>query len=361
MNQAQQTKDPVAANLSSTNFRLAVVAGASLVCSLLAILLMQKDALPVAKEDPTASMLRTLSVQVNASEPIAPLPKTISLDQAKVAIGKKLFSDPRLSRDGSISCASCHILERAGTDGQIRSFGINAAQGLRNTPTVFNSGFGFRQFWDGRALTLEEQVDGPLTNPVEMGSSWKQVIDKLKSDPVYVDLFRNAYREEGISKTSISDALATFQRALVTPNAPFDRWLRGETGAISSEAVRGYALFKSYGCISCHQGAAVGGNMFERVGLVHNFFADRGRNDQSDQGRFNQTNEEDDRHEFKVPSLRNVALTAPYFHDGSVATLPDAIRLMGYYQLGVKLPQEDIRLMEAFLQTLTGEKPEVLK
>ncbi len=348
-------------NVSSSTFKLAVGVGTLLMCGLLAMLLLRDDKLPPLAPDPTTSMLAMIKPERDAPEPITPLPQRVSLDPRKVALGRKLFSDVRLSRDSTVSCATCHILERSGVDGVDRSFGIGGAQGDRNAPTVFNSGFNFRQFWDGRVITLEEQVDGPVSNPKEMASNWKQIIGKLAVDQSLQRDFAEIYPSEGLSPANVRDAIATFERALITPDAPFDRWLRGDKKALSPQAQAGYALFKSYGCISCHQGANVGGNMFERVGMVHNFFADRGKNNASDQGRFNQTGEEDDRHEFKVPTLRNVELTAPYFHDGSVKTLREAISVMAYYQLGVKLPAQDAEQIEAFLRTLTGRRPEVLK
>ncbi len=348
-------------NVSSTTFKLAVAVGTTLMCALLAMLLLQDDTVSPSPPDQTAAMLALIAPSRSAEEPITPLPQRLSLDPRKVALGRQLFSDVRLSRDNTVSCANCHILERSGVDGVDRSFGIGGAQGDRNAPTVFNSGFNFRQFWDGRVVSLEEQVDGPIGNPKEMASDWAQVIGKLASDPVLKRDFAELYPDEGLSPSSVRDAIATFERALITPDAPFDRWLRGDGEALSRDAQAGYALFKSYGCISCHQGANVGGNMFERIGMVNNFFADRGKNDVSDQGRFNLTGEENDRHEFKVPSLRNVELTAPYFHDGSVKTLREAINVMAYYQLGVKPPEQEVLQIEAFLRSLTGARPEVLK
>ena len=289
-------------------------------------------------------------------EPITPIPLTVKLDQAKVALGQRLFNDPGLSHDGTISCAHCHNLEAGGEDGLPRSVGINGAVGNINAPTVFNSSFNFRQFWDGRAATLEDQIDGPVQNPVEMGGSWPEVIATLKRDEQYRKDFAALY-EAGIKRETIKDAIATFERSLITPNAKFDRFLRGEPDSLDGEEFAGYQLFKELGCISCHQGVNVGGNMYEKLGLFENYFEQRGAVQQVDFGRFNLTGKEEHRFEFRVPSLRNVALTAPYFHDASADTLEHAVAIMGRYQLGVELQGVDISRIVKFLHTLTGEHP----
>jgi len=290
-----------------------------------------------------------------SSESITPIPLSISLDPAKVALGERLFHEPRLSKTNTIACANCHVLTLGGTDGKPRSFGINGQQGVINAPTVFNSGLNFRQFWDGRAATLEDQIDGPLTNPIEMGTSWPESIEKLKQDQEYKLAFERIYRKEGISPNSIRDAIATFERSLITPNGRFDKYLRGDTNAITADEKAGYRLFKDYGCASCHQGMNVGGNMYEKIGVMADYFKDRGGIVSADLGRFNVTGDTEHKHEFKVPSLRNVALTAPYLHDGSAATLEHAILIMGRYQLGVEIPVDDTRLIARFLETLNGE------
>lgn len=288
------------------------------------------------------------------AEPITPLPESVPLDARKVALGDRLFHDPRLSRDDSVACASCHALDKGGVDGRQRSIGIGGQTVAVNAPTVFNSGFNFKQFWDGRAESLEDQIDGPLNHPKEMGSSWPEVIGKLKNDAAYVSAFANIY-PDGIQEKNIKDAIATFERALVTPNSRFDQYLKGDRNAMTADELKGYRLFKSYGCIACHQGVNIGANMFERLGVMGDYFKDRGEIAQADLGRFNVTKNEEDKHMFKVPSLRNVALTAPYFHDGSAATLEQAVTIMGKYQLGVAIPLSDVALIVAFLKTLTGE------
>lgn len=212
----------------------------------------------------------------------------------------------------------------------------------------------FVQFWDGRAATLEDQVEGPVHADKEMDSNWLQVIKKLSADKRYPRDFKAIYKD-GMTSENIKNAIAEFERSLNTPNSRFDRYLRGEDDAISDDEKTGYALFKDYGCVACHQGANVGGNMFQTFGVMGDYFKDRGSVTKVDYGRYNVTGNEDERYLFKVPSLRTVTLTAPYFHDGSEEKLEDAIKVMAKYQLGRKIPDEDIRLMIQFLHSLVGE------
>ena len=286
--------------------------------------------------------------------PITPIPLTIALDARKVELGRKLFHEPMLSHDRSISCANCHPLAQGGMDGMPRSLGIGHQRGELNAPTVFNSGLKFRQFWDGRADTLESQIDGPMQSPIEMGSTWEEIVARLGADPAYKAAFA-AISPTGVRREHVKEAIAEFERSLLTPNSRFDRYLRGEDSAITAEELAGYTKFKNYGCISCHQGVNVGGNMFQRMGVIRDYFAERGEVTKADFGRFNVTGDEADRFVFKVPSLRNVALTAPYFHDGSAATLREAVGVMAKYQLGRPLPPDDLSAIVRFLQTLTGE------
>jgi cytochrome c peroxidase len=287
-------------------------------------------------------------------EPITPLPLEMHLDLKKVELGQRLFLDSRLSRDNSTSCGSCHGLSTGGTDRRRRSIGIGGAQGDINAPTVFNSGFNFRQFWDGRAATLEDQIEGPLNHPKEMGSNWPDALHKLRDDPGYMTAFRALY-PDGIQPPNVKDAIATFERSLVTSNSRFDKYLRGDQGALTEAERAGYQRFKAYGCVSCHQGMNVGGNMYQKFGVAADYFADRGNVTKADLGRFNVTGLERDRYRFRVPSLRNVAVTPPYFHDGSAATLADAVNVMAKYQLGRPLSVADRDLIVAFLFTLTGQ------
>lgn len=285
---------------------------------------------------------------------IVPVPLEIKLDPAKSLLGKRLFHDPRLSGDGTVSCASCHGLDHGGADHMPHSRGVGGQEGAINTPTVFNSGFNFRQFWDGRAKSLEDQIDGPVQNPVEMASSWPQVLRKLRADADYPKAFAGIY-PDGITANNVKNAIATFERSLYTPNSRFDRFLRGDKTALNADELAGYRMFEAIGCVSCHQGVNVGGNLYEKMGVIEDYFAARGGVTKADMGRYNRTGIDEQRFEFKVPSLRNVALTAPYFHDGSANTLETAVYLMAKHQLGLNLGEAEQRQIAGFLRTLTGE------
>ncbi len=295
-----------------------------------------------------------------STEPIQPIPLELKLDEKKVELGDQLFHDPQLSGNNSISCASCHALNQGGTDRLARSIGIQGTAVPVNSPTVYNSGFNFRQFWDGRARTLEEQIEGPINAEAEMGSNWPDIVSKLKQSPEYTYLFNQTYTD-GINRDNIKNAIATFERSLNTPNSRFDRFLRGDESALTSEEKEGYRRFKEYGCVSCHQGINVGGNMFQTFGVMRDYFKESVTKKQSgviskaDLGRYNVTGKEEDRYVFKVPSLRNASLTWPYFHDGSATSLEEAVLIMGQYQLGRQLSDEDIELIIKFIDTLTGE------
>jgi len=303
---------------------------------------------------PRPNAARAADIKLGEHEPIKPIPLELKLDARKVALGSKLFFELELSKNNTISCASCHDLHKGGTDQRFRSLGIEGAEGVINAPTVFNSGFNFKQFWDGRAHTLEDQVDGPVQAPAEMGSTWVEVVDKLRRHPEYVADFKASY-PDGIQRANIKQALAEFERSLYTPNSRFDKYLRGDQAALTAEEKGGYEKFKSFGCSSCHQGVNIGGNMFQTLGAMADYFAERGDVTSPDFGRFNVTGKEEDRFVFKVPSLRNVALTPPYFHDGSARRLEEAVAVMGKYQLGRKLSTGDIDQIVKFLKTLTGE------
>lgn len=294
------------------------------------------------------------AARAQGAEPIQPIAADAKLDARKVALGDRLFHDKRLSKDNSLSCASCHNLARGGVDGLASSIGIGGAKGPINAPTVFNSSLNFRQFWDGRASNLEEQAAGPVHNPLEMGSNWAEVLAKLAQDDALIQQMKAAY-PDGLQAKNIQDSIAVFERSLVTPNARFDKYLKGDKSALSSDELKGYQLFKAYGCVACHQGVNVGGNMFQTFGVMGDYFAKRGGVTAADLGRYNVTKNEADKHVFKVPSLRNVALTAPYFHDGSAKTLPDAVDVMFRYQLGRPASAQDKELIVKFLHTLTGE------
>ncbi len=286
-----------------------------------------------------------------SKEPIRPIPDIIINNQAEVDLGRQLFSDPRLSANNTISCATCHPLDNAGMDGRRIAVGINGKTGIRNTPTVYNSSLHFRQFWDGRAKTLEEQAESLIANPHEMAAIWPDLLRKLHQDPYYSRQF-NAIYPDGITRDNILSAIAEFERTLLTPDSPFDQYLKGDEQAISEQTRKGYELFKSYGCSSCHQGVAVGGNMYEKLGTVVEYYTSE--HPDSDLGRYSLTGIDEHKHEFKVPSLRNVALTAPYLHNGSVPTLEAVVAIMGLYQLGRNIPEQDIKLIVEFLNSLTA-------
>lgn len=287
-------------------------------------------------------------------EPIKPIPATAKQNPARVAIGRQLFHDTRLSGNNRVSCASCHNLTKGGVDRLDRSIGFAGKLTAVNAPTVLNAAFNFRQFWNGRADSLEAQIDAVIQNPVEMGSTWTAVITKLSQDAQYRRAFAAAY-QDGLTKANVQNAIASFERTLITPNSRFDRYLRGDVTAISDLEKTGYAKFKQYGCIACHQGVNVGGNMFQKFGVMGDYFAKRGYPTEADLGRFLVTQNPDDKYVFKVPSLRNVALTAPYFHDASAKTLEDAVDVMFRYQLGRMVTNEDRKAIVKFLNTLTGE------
>ena len=302
----------------------------------------------------------TVAERAGAGEPIRPVPAVPDADPEKVALGRALFHDPRLSKDNTTACVSCHDLSRGGDDGRVVSVGVDGKAGTINAPTVFNAGLNFRQFWDGRAETLVEQIDGPVQSPVELGSLWPEVITKLYAHESYPARFDALYAD-GITRANVKDALAEFMRTLVTPNSRFDRWLGGDASALDAHEKRGYALFKHYGCVSCHQGANVGGNMFQVFGVLNEYFRRRGNITDADLGRFNVTGNPADRHAFKVPSLRLAAHTAPYLHDGSAATLRDAVDAMFTFQLGREAPDADKEAIVAFIETLAGENRELFE
>ena len=289
-------------------------------------------------------------------EPVRPIDLTLPYDEEKAALGFKLYHDTRLSVDNTISCASCHGLNTAGVDNKQYSEGVEGKLGGVNAPTVYNAVYNFVQFWDGRAATLADQAAGPPVNPVEMASpNFDAIVAKLNKDKAFVREFKAVY-PEGISQATITDAIEHFERTLITPNSRFDKYLRGDKEAITAEELEGYELFKKYNCATCHVGKNLGGESYELMGLRKHYFADRGLElTEEDNGRFKQTGVERDRHRFKVPGLRNVALTWPYYHDGTRTSLKEAVCDMGTYQSGVTLTDEEEDKIVAFLNTLTGE------
>jgi len=285
------------------------------------------------------------------AEPITPL-KSVKINPKKVELGKALFFDTILSKDNTISCATCHDLANGGDDGLKYSFGINGQQGDINSPTVYNAVYNFKQFWNGSAKDLQEQAGGPVENPVEMGHSFKNLVKILNKTP-YKQKFDNIYKDS-ITKENITDAIAEFEKTLITLNSPFDKYLNGDKLALSQDAKDGYKLFKEYGCIACHHGINVGGNLYNKFGVMQMVDSKR-------LGRFEVTGREEDKLYFKVPTLRNIALTAPYLHDGRYDNLEDTVKFMARYQLGRILTKEDINKIIAFLKSLTGEIPKSAK
>ena len=299
---------------------------------------------------------------VDADRLVQPIPDSIATE-AKVALGHDLFFDGRLSGDGSIQCHTCHQLDKGGVDRLDTSTGIEGKKGPINAPTVFNAAFNFVQFWDGRAADLADQAKGPPTNPVEMGShSWDDIVARFEMDEEFKKEFLKEYPQ--VTKETLTHAIGEYEKTLITPNSDFDRYLKGDKTALTEQQVRGYELFKQHKCDTCHTGVAMGGQSYEYMGLYGDYFKDRGTPlTDADEGRFAQTKDPFDMHRFKVPTLRNIALTAPYFHDASAKELKDAVRAMLKYQSNVKQPaQKDVEDITSFLEILTGEfKGEKLK
>jgi len=303
-----------------------------------------------------AAVMLTLAfgaqVRADESEPIQPLEPAKITDPAKVELGKQLFFDPRLSRSGFISCNSCHNLSMGGSDNLKTSIGDRWQKGAIRAPTVLNSSLNIAQFWDGRAKTLADQAGGPIANPIEMNSTHEAAESLLNTIPGYRMEFKKVYGTDKISFPQAADAMAAFEATLITPNSRFDQWLKGDKKAITDYELSGYQLFKEAGCVACHNGPAVGGNSFQKFGLVHEY-----KSPNPSIGRAAVTGDESQRMMFKVPTLRNVELIPPYFHDGTASTLTQAVETMGWLQLGRKFtPDENARIV-AFLKTLTGDQP----
>lgn len=282
---------------------------------------------------PAFAQSPTVAARAGA-EPITALPAVPALDPRRVVLGERLFNDRRLSRDDTHDCSSCHDIRTNGASSNPRDVTLEGQPLPLNTPTVFNAGLNFRLNWEGNYRSLEEATEQILRNPAIMASSADGVVKKLRADPEMVNQFRDAYgREPDVA--ALLDAIATYERSLVTPGSRFDRWLAGDSSALAPEEIAGYQLFKSLGCISCHQGVNVGGNLFQRHDIFHQLGSSEPQL-------------------LRVPSLRNVATTAPYFHDGSAATLPEAVKAMGIAQLDRVLTDGQIVAIVAFLHTLTG-------
>ncbi|GLS28186.1 hypothetical protein GCM10007877_39050 [Marinibactrum halimedae] len=288
--------------------------------------------------------------------PIQPIPSIRRIESQWVVLGQALFTSPLLSKDSSVSCATCHDLANGGEDSMAVSTGIGGLKGTRNAPSVFNAVFNFRQFWDGRSHDLSDQIAGPIHNPLEMGSNWEEVINKLSKDDYFSHAFK-ALSEEGVTQANIIKAITIFEESLITPNAPVDRYLLGDKHALSPDQERGLQKFIDYGCVTCHQGRNIGGNVFQKIGRIDRV----PKHLLKDKGRYLITENKFDEHVFKVPSLRNIEKTAPYFHDGSVADLNQAIRIMARGQLGLELEDNDVSDLRAALTAFTGEMPASLQ
>jgi cytochrome c peroxidase len=293
-----------------------------------------------------------LAHATTTQEPIQPIQPAKVSNPAAVELGKMLFFDTRLSKSGFISCNSCHNLSMGGTDNLKTSIGHGWQKGPINAPTVLNSRFNLAQFWDGRAANLKAQAGGPIANPGEMAFTHELAVETLKTIPGYLSAFRKAYGSDEVSVDRITSAIAAFEETLVTPNARFDKWLKGDKKALTADELAGYKLFKDSGCVACHNGPAVGGGSFQKMGLVEPYKASSPA-----EGRVAVTGKDADRFNFKVPTLRNVELTYPYFHDGAANTLPEAVDTMGRVQLGKKFTAEENARIVAFLRTLTGDQP----
>ena len=296
-----------------------------------------------------------------SKEPIQPIPINVDYNSAKVELGKKLFFEPRLSKSGWITCNSCHNLSTGGVDNLPSSIGHKWFFGPINSPTVLNSRFNLAQFWDGRAKDLKVQAGGPISNPIEMGSKHELAVSVLQSIPEYVQWFSEVYgtgemfENEIITIDQVTDAIAAFEETLTTPNSKFDYWLKGYDEFISATEKEGYALFKDKGCIVCHNGVGVGGNSYQKFGISRPY-----NKDTHTLGRFNVTQKEEDKYVFKVPLLRNIELTAPYFHDASTWDLSEAVKTMAEHQLGLTLTENETSRIVEFLRTLTGEQPSII-
>lgn len=288
-----------------------------------------------------------------SNEAAIPVPQPVQSDPEVVALGKALFSDPLFSQDNSLACASCHSLKTAGVDGLIHYRGLDQKFGDLNTPTVFNASLNTSQFWDGRAADLKAVIEDHLEDKTIFNNTWTVVIDRIKEDNDLKKQFSKAFSGK-INSTTITAALVSYLNTLLTPDSPFDRYLNGDQSALSADALKGYQLFVQYGCITCHQGPNLGGNLYQRMGIYGDYFAKRGNLTQADLGRYNVTGKESDRYVFKVPGLRNVALTGPYLHDGQAATLEEVVALMGIYEVGQPIPNFDIPFIVKFLESLTA-------
>lgn len=293
-------------------------------------------------------------VQAQQELSIQVIPITIELDASSVALGEKLFRDKNFSKNQSQACITCHEIDLEQQSHRKTYQGFNKVVGMLNTPTVYNARYNFKQFWNGRVKTLEEAIDDHVSDNSIFNNDWESIISRLKKIPDYVKAFNNSFNN-GITQSNIETSLKNYMYSLITPNAPFDLYLQGNEKAISKSALKGYEIFKEYGCISCHQGINIGGNLYQKMGIYKNYFENKEFISQADLGLYNVTGNNNDKFVFKVPSLRNVARTSPYLHDGSAEDLKAAIKIMAEYQVGRPMDDEDIGYVIEFLNTLNGE------
>jgi len=301
-----------------------------------------------------------------ANEPIQALPDCVKTDPAKVALGEKMYNDMRISKDGTLSCYTCHILKDGGADsrGTRTSEGINGQFGGVNAPTVFNALFNVEQFWNGRAHTLADQAAGPPANPVEMGDqTWDDIVARLRQDASLVAEFNALYPGEGLTQHSVTDAIQQFEMTLITPDDKLDQYLKGNKNALSADELAGYQSFKENACATCHVGKTLGGQNFAYMGIFEDYLAARSecnpdiKQNDDDKGWYGFTKKEADMYKFKVPNLRNLSKTAPYYHDGSQKTIEDAVCGMYRFELGKEAKDEDVKAISAFLRALDGKSP----
>ena len=299
-----------------------------------------------------------------AQHALQPIPDSLATDIRKVTLGRKMYNEARVSLDGTLSCATCHVIDKGGADsrGTRTSEGINGQFGGINAPTVLNAAFNVEQFWNGRAHTLADQAAGPPVNPVEMGDqTWEQICERLSQDASLVAEFQSIY-PEGITQATVTDAIAEYEKTLITPNDRLDQMLKGDENALTEEEKKGLAAFMDNSCAVCHVGKTLGGQSFETLGIYEDYYAAREQSNpdivynDDDKGLAGFTGDTADLHRFKVPGLRNISKTSPYFHDGTQATIEDAVRAMFRFELGVKeAPESDVASISAFLRTLDGE------
>ena len=299
-----------------------------------------------------------------AQHALQPIPDSLATDIRKVTLGRKMYNEARVSLDGTLSCATCHVIDKGGADsrGTRTSEGIYGQFGGINAPTVLNAAFNVEQFWNGRAHTLADQAAGPPVNPVEMGDqTWEQICERLSQDASLLAEFQSIY-PEGITQATVTDAIAEYEKTLITPNDRLDQMLKGDENALTEEEKKGLAAFMDNSCAVCHVGKTLGGQSFETLGIYEDYYAAREQSNpdivynDDDKGLAGFTGDTADLHRFKVPGLRNISKTSPYFHDGTQATIEDAVRAMFRFELGVKeAPESDVASISAFLRTLDGE------